>query len=109
VKTKALQAIGITNANTWPVPAKSPDFQKVIEHVFGIMSNRFQDKLYSTDYEELHKAADYKRCVESMFYHELTKNSVQKVGASLKDLYAVVMKPESEGGVAGGWPPDKYT
>jgi hypothetical protein len=100
--------IGLTVGQRLPVPPRSPDFQKPIEHCFGVMSKKFQNVLYSTDYNDLHTVGQYKACLKGIF-QSLTKEHIRKDVASLKQLYKVVMKSRATGGVEGDWPPSKYT
>jgi hypothetical protein len=110
VKNNKLSAIGITAAQLLPVPPRSPDFQKVIEHVFGFMTQQFQQKLYSTAYDDLHTAAQYRNYVkDELFMQKVTKDQINKDVRSLKQLYKVVKSSIEEGGVAGGWPAEKFT
>jgi hypothetical protein len=104
-----LKEKGFTDQEIFPVPARSPDFQKTIEHIFAYMTKKFQDKLYETDYSELHTAQQYREYVVTMFQDEVTKLQIKKDVASLKYLYDIVRKSKADGGVDGGWPPSKYT
>jgi hypothetical protein len=104
-----LGPLGITPDDLLPVPRRSPDFQKVIEHVFGWMHKKFQQKLYTTQFDDMHTAIQYRNYVIFLFAHELTKEHIQNDVDTLKDLYNIVLKSKSEGGCAGGWPPQQYT
>jgi hypothetical protein len=103
-----LTPIGILEQHLHPVPVGSPDFQKPIEHCFGWLAKKFQDKLYTTSVAELSTPAQYRQCVYSLF-HSIPTMYIKKDIRSLKSLYNVVMTSRAHGGVDGDWPPKQYT
>lgn len=101
-----LETIGIDGSDRAPLPARSPDMHKVIEHVFGTLEGAMQRELH--DRPDLCTAEQYKATLERLFRSLITAQSVRKDISSLKDTYDVIRKSRDEGGVEGGWPPSMY-
>ena len=89
-----------------PLPPRSPDMHKVIEHVFGTLEGAMQKKLH--DNPGLCTAEQYKKVLEKLFRKVITADSVRKDIKSLKGTYDMIRKCRDAGGVEGGWPPSKY-
>lgn len=93
-----LRALGIEGHKRALLPPSSPDMHKCIEHVFGTLVQAMKDSLGRN--ASLSTAAQYKDEVERLFNTAITRESVQKDVASLKDTYRSIKDD-----VAGDWPP----
>lgn len=96
-----LRAAGIlTDTNRAPLPARSPDMHKVVEHVMAHMARGMQELLTMAP-----EGADvewYKEKLEEWFYEHISAESIAADVASLKETYQQVVK------VLGSWPAKKY-
>lgn len=101
-----LETIGIEGTDRAPLPARSPDMHKVIEHVFGTLEGAMQKALHADP--SLCTAKQYKTLLLKLFKSNITATSVRKDIKSLKSTYDVIRKSRDEGGVEGGWPPSQY-
>lgn len=101
-----LESIGIDGSDRAPLPARSPDMHKVIEHVFGTLEGAMQQELH--DDPGLCTAKQYKAVLQRLFKSKITAESVRKDIKSLAGTYNVIRKSRDEGGVEGGWPPSRY-
>lgn len=82
-----------------PLPPRSPDMHKVIEHIFGHLTTQMNASLAKDD--QLKGVAKYKAELERLFHAYPTK-SVKKDVLSLPKTYAEIVK------VQGDWPPSKF-
>ena len=101
-----LEVIGITGNDRAPLPARSPDMHKVIEHVFGTLEGAMQNLLHEDP--SLSTAPQYKAALVKLFRSVITAESVQKDIRSLRSTYDIIHKSRDAGGVEGGWPPSRY-
>ena len=101
-----LEEIGIHGSDRAPLPARSPDMHKVIEHVFGTLEGAMQRELHINP--KLSSAKQYKAVLERLFWSVITAESVRKDISSLKGTYDAIRKSRDEGGVEGGWPASMY-
>ena len=101
-----LETIGIQGTDRAPLPARSPDMHKVIEHVFGTLEGAMQRELHADP--GLCTAEQYKKVLVRLFNENITAESVRKDISSLKGTYDMIRKCRDAGGVEGGWPPSKY-
>ena len=104
-----LEQLGITSGvdgNRVPLPARSPDMHKVIEHVFGILEGGMQALLH--DDPSLTKGAQYAAALRNLFRAIITQQSIEKDVRSLMPLYGLLHKSKNAGGVEGDWPPAKF-
>ena len=81
-----------------PLPPRSPDMHKVIEHCFGILSRAMNEKLLEDS--SIKSIDQYKAVIESLFYSCITQESIQADVVSLVDTYKYIARKS-----AGGWPP----
>jgi hypothetical protein len=100
--------VGILEEQLMPVPPRSPDFQKAIEHIFGTMQEAFYKHLYKCTYQEFHTIDQYKNWLHSWFMNNIKASSVQRDVNSLKALYQIVKRKKNRGGLEGGFPSKKY-
>jgi hypothetical protein len=100
-----LEALGIdqTEESRLLLPALSPDFHRVIEHVHAIASKAFNSKLRLT--EGRRDVKYYMKMYEEAFYESVHGPSIEADIRELKQLWAHVKKPASAGGSDGDWPP----
>ena len=82
-----------------PLPPRSPDMHKVIEHKFGILTRQMNASLAKDD--QLKGVAKYKAELERLF-HSISAESVHKDVLSLESTYSEILK------VQGNWPPAKF-
>lgn len=104
-----LEQIGITageNGNRVPLPARSPDMHKVIEHVFAILEGGMQALLHEDP--SLTKGKEYAAALRQLFKSMITQQSIEKDIRSLMPLYGMLHRSRSRGGVEGDWPPAKF-
>ena len=101
-----LGELGISGLDRAPLPARSPDVHKVIEHVFGTLEGAMQKELHNDP--QLCSAQEYKAVLVRLFKSVITPESVRKDIRSLRETYDVIRKCADEGGMEGGWPPSKY-
>ena len=93
-----LKALGIEGHKHALLPPSSPDMHKCIEHVFGTLVRNMNDSLHRD--VSLSTAAEYRAEVERLFNTAITRESVQKDVASLKDTCRAIKDD-----AAGDWPP----
>lgn len=84
------------------LPALSPDFHRVIEHVHAITAKAFNTQLRIT--EGRRNVEQYKKMYEAAFYKAVKASSVQEDIRGLKQLWEHVKAPTTEGGSDGDWP-----
>lgn len=104
-----LEELGITagdDGNRVPLPAKSPDMHKVIEHVFAILEGAMQKLLHEDP--SLTKGRQYAAALRQLFRSVITQQSVEKDIRSLMPLYKMLLRSRGRGGVEGDWPPAKF-
>ena len=89
---------GIKADQRVPLPPRSPDMHKVIEHCFGILSRAMNTKLLEDS--SIKSIEQYKTEIESLFYSRITRESIQADVKSLVNTYTHIA---GEG--QGGWPP----
>jgi hypothetical protein len=100
-----LEKVGITqeySSRAW-LPALSPDFHRVIEHVHAIACGAFRKELLGLDKKLTMQ--QYKNMFEKAFRTAVTAHAVQKDIRSLIDLYEHVGAAVAAGGSGGNWPP----
>ena len=98
--TCPLSTIGIEPEHRAPLPPRSPDMHKVIEHIFGTLTNAMNESLASDP--ELKGVTKYKEKLEELFMHRITPNSVSKDVKSLKSTYDEIIR------LGGDWPSAKF-
>lgn len=86
-----------------PLPAKSPDMHKVVEHVHANLASKFRAWHYANASEDL-TMLDYRAHMERLFLAEITAQSIAKDVATLHKTYDAIRLPVNQGGVYGGWP-----
>lgn len=84
------------------LPALSPDFHRVIEHVHAIACKAFNAQLRVTTGRRSVK--QYKEMYEAAFYGAVKASSVQKDIRGLRELWQHVKTPIAQGGSDGNWP-----
>jgi hypothetical protein len=84
------------------LPALSPDFHRVIEHVHATASKAFNAKLRVTNGKR--SVEQYQKMYEAAFYGAVKADSVQKDIRGLKELWQHVKTPTTQGGSDGDWP-----
>lgn len=84
------------------LPALSPDFHRVIEHVHATACKAFNAQLRVTTGRR--SVQEYKKMYESAFYGAVKASSVQKDIRGLKELWQPVKTPTTQGGSDGNWP-----
>ena len=89
-----------------PVPPRSHDFNKVVEHVLNTLKAAANN--YFNDHPEIRDVEEIKKHFERLFFEVIKRSSVRKDIASLRKTYDIVARSVKRGGVAGGWPPKKY-
>jgi len=90
-----------------PVPPRSHDFNKVVEHVINIL--KAEANKYFNDHPEIRDVEEIKKHFEMLFLEVIKRPSVRKDIASLRKTYDIVACSKKRGGVAGGWPSKKYS
>ena len=97
-----LKARGVLNeTNRAPLPPKSPDMHKVVEHCHGLIWHHFQQFLLSLD--DLKKPIAYFIvALEDIFYHNVTAESIMKDTRSLRSTYQAIIEAK------GAYPDKKY-
>lgn len=103
---EVLEEVGITWENRVPLPPRSPDMHKVIEHVFGTLEGAMQEALHED--HSLTRGREYAALLRTLFKQRITALSIQKDIRSLYPLYDMLHKSKAEGGVEGDWPPAKF-
>lgn len=105
-KAADFNKIGTGEHRRAPQPSHGPDFNNPVEHAHSILQEAFQERL--TILTEPRSPEFYQRLLRQVFKEVVTKEVVLKDVLKLQELYEIVSKPISEGGVAGGWPPAQY-
>lgn len=82
-----------------PLPPKSPDMHKVIEHVFNTVQNEFGKRLWMHPGE--HDMSTYLAVLEDILFNFITVESVRKDIDSLPKTYEHIMTPVASGGRGG--------
>lgn len=91
VHQKAMLArAGVKAEQRVPLPPRSPDMHKVIEHCFGILSRAMNKKLLEDS--SIKSIEQYKALIESLFYSCITKESIQADVVSLVDTYTYIVE-----------------
>ena len=90
---KVLPAMGV---QLLPHPAKSPDFNKPIEHIFGQMKGWVHTELRTNS--RLKAIQSKKQVVHDIFYTKVIAEGVSKDVKSMPDLYKAVIEAR------GDWP-----
>lgn len=103
--------------NKVDLPTYSPDMNRAIEHVFGIVKPRVRGAIYSAE-RDFSKGGELQKVVWDIF-HELPQGSVQADTRGLPLLWRVLSTPEGvvfedppghrHVGTGGGYPPARYT
>ena len=93
-----LSRAGIKPAQRVPLPPRSPDMHKVIEHCFGRLTREMNTSLLSNP--SIKSIEQYKAEIERLFYSKITRESIQAGVVSLVDTYTYIKGPAQ-----GGWPP----
>jgi hypothetical protein len=101
--TELLEGMGITQdeQSRLPLPALSPDFHRVIEHVHATACKAFNKKLRDT--EGRRSIEVYQKMYQEAFYEAVKADSVQADIKGLRQLWEYVKKPTAEGGSDGDW------
>lgn len=95
---EALERLHIVGDVRFPLPAKSPDMHKVIEHMFGRLKPAFKDWMYH--HPAPRTAVEYMAAVEHLFWHDpavAAKDVIEKDVASLHGTYEQVI--QAKGGL----------
>lgn len=95
-----LARAGIKPEQRVPLPPRSPDMHKVIEHCFGILSRAMNTSLLCNSH--IKSIGQYRAEIERLFYSCITPESVQADVKSLSATYDCIA-----GSAQGGWPPAK--
>ena len=95
-----LQQIGIEPGHRAPLPPRSPDMHKVLEHIFGTLTRAMNESLARDPH--LKGVAKYKEELERLFMEKVTAVSVNKDVLSLRSTYEKIIELE------GDWPPAKF-
>jgi hypothetical protein len=82
-----------------PLPAKSPDMHKVIEHVFNTVQNEFGKRLWL--HPGKHEMSTYLAVLEDILFNFITVESVRRDVESLPRTYDHIMTPVADGGRGG--------
>lgn len=91
----------ITATNRAPLPPKSPDMHKVVEHCHGIIVAQFQQFLLRQ--KDLDKPMSfYTKALKKIFYTHITAKSVMADVKSLRATYKAIIAAK------GGYPNKKY-
>jgi hypothetical protein len=91
----------ITDTNRAPLPPKSPDMHKVVEHCHAIIVAHFQKFLLRQ--KDLNKPmAFYIKALEDIFFTHITAKSVMADVKSLKATYRAIIAAK------GAYPNKKY-
>lgn len=87
----ASQKLGLVEGDEQraPVPPRSHDIHKVIEHCFNTTAYKFGNKLWLAVRED--EVEVYKKIVEDIMFHEISVESVQKDVVSLKATYSDIV------------------
>lgn len=94
-----LSRAGISRqAQRVPLPPRSPDMHKVIEHCFGILSRAMNTSLMNDP--SINSIQAYKAEIVRLFHTCITPQSIQADVASLIETYSYIAKQAD-----GGWPP----
>ena len=93
-----LSRAGIKADQRVPLPPRSPDMHKVIEHCFGILSRAMNTSLLTNP--AIKSVEQYKAEIERLFYSCITRESIQADVMSLVETYSSIAGPAE-----GGWPP----
>jgi hypothetical protein len=103
--------------NKVDLPTYSPDMNRAIEHVFGIVKPRVRGAIYNAQHD-FSKPAELQRVVLSIF-NDLPQGSVKADTKGLPLLWHVLSTPEGavfedppghqHVGTGGGYPPARYT
>lgn len=95
------QELNLDESKRLPLPAKSPDMHKVIEHVMAIIKSEFRKELGRLPNERL-TAQGYCDLLKNIFDNKITKTGVMRDVESLVDTYKAIVARK------GGWPDKKY-
>lgn len=98
-----LEATGWTEADLFPLPARSSDIHKVIEHTHARLSEAFH-KWYYND-RRLHSLRRYKVVYEEFFYTDPAVASADVIMGDVVGLTATLLKIAQ---AKGGEIPKKY-
>lgn len=91
----ALKRLKINKAQYEETPARSPDFHKPIEHLFGRMKNAFQSWLHS--HPNARTTEEYMAKLEELFQQCATKEQIDADVESMIHTYDAIVKCQ------GGW------
>ena len=92
-----LARAGILPQQRVPLPPRSPDMHKCIEHIFGILTRNLNTSLLRNPL--INNLQMYKEEIERLFYSSITKQGVQADVQSLLETYRSIAGPSN-----GGWP-----
>lgn len=84
-----------------PLPPSSPDMHKVVEHCIGRLASMVAAELADTE-DVQQSVAFWQAKVESMFFGNISAESIAKDVASLRDTYKAIID------VQGAWPAKRY-
>ena len=82
-----------------PLPPRSPDMHKVIEHIFGILTGKMNESLARD--AQLKGVVKYKAELERLFF-SISPKSVNKDVLSLPSTYKEIVAAQ------GDWPPRNF-
>ena len=98
-QTADLSRAGIKRSQRVPLPARSPDMHKVIEHCFGIVSRAMNKSLLRNS--SIRSIEDYKAELQRLFFTCITQEGIAKDVDSLVHTYQSIASKDIE----GSWPP----
>ena len=102
-----LTSIGIEDVHRVRLPARSPDFHKVVEHALGNLKREFTNRLRK---EQPKTPKEYQQLLVKVFEYgnAVTEDGIRADVDSLEALYKIVAKPPSQGGTAGDSAPPEH-
>lgn len=89
-----------------PVPPRSPEFNKVVEHAINML--KAEANKYFHDHPEIPHIQYIKEHFRDLFFRVVKKTSVQRDIRSMRATYDIFARSVEHGGVAGGYPPKQY-
>ena len=91
-----LRFLRINGRNRVPLPPRSHDMHRVIEHCINALKAAFQQWLYT--HPAPRSVAEYRAALEKIFFTQITAESIAKDVRGLPALFRVIASKQFNGG-----------